>query len=319
MSDVGRLVLIAKLVLIPLGVATLIYAMISQSVLGESKHIDVGMLGLAVIVNQVALTLYAIRMRSVLRVFNIALPYLDAKRIHLQSMFYYFFVPMAVGLEIARYVKIRHVVPNTRQADLVISLFADRLLGLVAAILVALAALPFVRIAGIGEVDVRLSTTLAAVFGSAIAVLVVAWRMGWLERGLKQIAKVQMSPAHVVPAIVACLLMQLAMGATVWAGAIGLGIEASLADSVFGVSIGVVAMVIPISVLGAGAAEVAGVLAFLFVGMSASEAAALAALAFSGKLIGAIQGGIWDAIEGGLAFRSTPVVAKAGRAPEDGL
>ena len=63
------------------------------------------------VVNQIALCVFALRMQLVLRLFEVRIGWLPALRIHLQSMFYFFALPMTVGLEIARYVKIRAIEP----------------------------------------------------------------------------------------------------------------------------------------------------------------------------------------------------------------
>src|SRR5205085_2858909 len=50
------------------------------------------------VVNQIALCVFALRMQLVLRLFEVRIGWLPALRIHLQSMFYFFALPMTVGL-----------------------------------------------------------------------------------------------------------------------------------------------------------------------------------------------------------------------------
>ena len=58
-------------------------------------------ISLAVIFNQIALSLFAARMRIMLKVFGINISGVQSLRIHLQSVLYFFVLPMTVGLEAA--------------------------------------------------------------------------------------------------------------------------------------------------------------------------------------------------------------------------
>jgi hypothetical protein len=49
--------------------------------------------------------------RRACKLFQVRIGWLSALRIHLQSMFYLFALPMTIGLEIARFIKIRQIEP----------------------------------------------------------------------------------------------------------------------------------------------------------------------------------------------------------------
>ena len=90
-----------------------------------------GLLFAALIINQINLVLFAEKMRLSLAAFEIKLPLKISQSIHLQSLFYYFFIPMSVGLEIARFLKIQSYSPKLENSDLAIAIVADRLTGVI--------------------------------------------------------------------------------------------------------------------------------------------------------------------------------------------
>lgn len=85
---------------------------------------------LAIVVNQLALWVFSLRMRSVLEAFDIQISRLQAHKIHLQSVFYYFVLPMTIGLEMSRYVKVKALVGDgLKPLMLGAALLADRIAG----------------------------------------------------------------------------------------------------------------------------------------------------------------------------------------------
>ena len=99
---------IFKLTIVPLLLAYLIFDFIKQSSL-TTLNLNIWIIVAALIVNQIGLMLFAIRMHLILHIFNINISYFQSLRIHLQSMFYFFVLPMTVGMEAARYVKINNI------------------------------------------------------------------------------------------------------------------------------------------------------------------------------------------------------------------
>src|SRR5436190_10418564 len=95
-----------KLLLVPIGLAILASQLMRDPRLGV-VGLDPVLVVAALLVNQVALLLFAMRMRLALRVFGIGLTLMQSLRVHLQSVFYFFVLPMTVGLELARFAKIK--------------------------------------------------------------------------------------------------------------------------------------------------------------------------------------------------------------------
>ena len=90
---------------------------------------------IALVANQAALYVFAVRMHITLGIFGIPISSFQAQRIHLQSVFYYFALPMTVGLEVSRFAKVRYLVGDgVSGLTLGSALLLDRLIGAVAAL-----------------------------------------------------------------------------------------------------------------------------------------------------------------------------------------
>ena len=87
----------------------------------------------------------------------------DSLRIATQSQFYFFFVPISASNEVARYLKIKAIRPETELHTLVIALVLDRVLGLLACVAIALATLPFLELGASAAVRVPPLGVVAAV------------------------------------------------------------------------------------------------------------------------------------------------------------
>src|SRR5919205_295969 len=197
------------------------------------------LLGLAV--NQLALAVFAARLQWVLRLCAIRIGWLAALRIHLQSMFYFFAVPMTVGLEIARFVKIRAIDPQASKAGLTTALLLDRLLGAGSALAVAVLCLPLVRT----RIPIDLPPAWVALRLGAAALFVLSMAM------------------HVL------------FAAGVQFAARAFSLPVSLADTVFAVAGGMLLVAVPVSLAGLGPAEAGA--AGLFVAFGYAPAVAITA------------------------------------------
>jgi len=138
-----RAILIALLRI--LVVAGCLVYLVSRAADGRVSSSLMAPLGLvaALVANQIALTLFAVRMRAVLSLIDVNLSFKDAIRIHLQSMFFFFVVPMTVGLDLARFIKIKSLAPEADRLKLGGALVFDRLVGAGSALLIALVLLAF--------------------------------------------------------------------------------------------------------------------------------------------------------------------------------
>ena len=91
--------------------------------------------------------------------------------------------------------------------------------------------------------------------------------------------------------------MQLSMSLCIYLAVLSLGFDVAFLSIVFGVAVGTLATIIPISFMGAGPDEVSKVGALMLAGVPLNESILVASLAYIGKLIGAIEGGMIEAWE----------------------
>ncbi len=245
----------------------------------------------AVLLNELALFAAALRLQRTLAVFGVRLRLGDAFRIHLQSLFYFFFVPMSVGLEVARFVKIRDIQPATSARRLVLALLLDRVLGLAAALAVAGALLPAV----FPDLLPRLWHP-----GWAAGVLAGVCVIGgalWLHPATRTrladatLAVVQ-AGRHFPVLILLSLAALLLVCASVYLIAVGVRIEIGPVELTFALSTSLLGMLVPVSVLGATLGEAAGAGVFTLLGLSTASGLLLVSAAYAGRLLGALQGGL---------------------------
>ncbi len=289
-----------KLIGAPVGLVVLVLMLKEEAAFHDVGHAWRTLL-VALLVNQLALTLFAIRMRSLLGVFGISIGLLDAHRIHLQSLFYFFFVPMSVGMEVSRFLKVSTLVAGVSGISLTAALIVDRVVGALAAGVVALLCLPYITLAS--PLNLAGGAVIWASVGVAVAVLLAGWlvirrftRGGQLESLARAI---RTRPGSLASGVGVSLLMQLCMGGAVFFAATAFGVIVAPVEVVFAVAASMFALLIPVSVVGAGPVEVAAVGVFVALGVQPPDAVLLASIVYSCRLVGALQGGFWEFFEGG--------------------
>lgn len=136
--------MVARLLVIVLGVALLVLNVPGAGALSGAKF---GMAALAALAcNQLALLLTATRLQRILHIFALPTRWRDVLWIHLQSMFYFFFVPMTVGLELSRFAKLKRLHPSAAGTAIAGVVLLDRVIGVAGALLFSLALLPLVTL-----------------------------------------------------------------------------------------------------------------------------------------------------------------------------
>ena len=255
------------------------------------------LLGLGV--NQLALAVFAARLQWVLRLCAIRIGWLAALRIHLQSMFYFFAVPMTVGLEIARFVKIRAIDPQASKAGLTTALLLDRLLGAGSALAVAVLCLPLVRT----RIPIDLPPAWVALGLGAAAALglgLLLWPRfrGWLAQVWQLTRGRRLGLAAL---FVLSMAMHVLFAAGVQFAARAFGLPVSLADTVFAVAGGMLLVAVPVSLAGLGPAEAGAAGLFVAFGYAPAVALTAGALPYLARLVGALEGGLWEIVESGTA------------------
>lgn len=291
-------VLAIKLLLVPAGLIALAASLLDDP---RFPHLSIGPLPIlaALALNQVALLLFAIRMKAVMGAFGVPVSVPQSLRIHLQSMFYFFALPMTVGLEVARFAKIKRLLGDRADnAGLSYALLADRMVGALAAVLVAAALLPFVGVPVL-KLERAIPGWVAAGLGACVLVGGYVARSA-LRRHLEQALDLARKGRGALAAALAVALVThvtFILGVQVAAAGMGLGI--ATAQTLFAISAAMLFVVIPVSFAGVSPVEAACAALLVGLGVPIEAAAVLALIAYLAKLVAAFEGGAWEMLEGG--------------------
>ncbi|OSM06866.1 lysylphosphatidylglycerol synthase transmembrane domain-containing protein [Magnetofaba australis] len=269
---------------------------------------DLALLALALAI--IPALILALRFQLVLRMWELRISLKDAVRIHLQSLFYMFFMPVSVGMEVSRFAKTRHLLPEGSGTALATALVFDRILGLVFYILIAMALFPFVtlqRELTLFGVTLDLSTGIAwAAPGVVVAMLVViwvAWRRGLFDK-LREMAP-RMAPAlrdhlgTLAWATLASLAGTMGLMCMLYLAALGFGVPVTFLDLAFIFTGGSLFAIIPITVVGVTAAEMGSMALYLLMGVPEAQAALMVGMGYAVRLLYALYGGVAELAHGG--------------------
>lgn len=244
---------------------------------------------------------HAARFRTSLALFGFTVPWWRAYVVHVQSVFYLFFLPFGVGMDIAKFVKLHRRVPGARPAagPLVGAIMADRLIGFAVAATVAVLAV-LAGGPGLSDLAIRVRWEIAVLFGVALLLIAGAlwhWRAylfaGWL---LGAVGTARRRPMLVAVAVLASLGLFGVLSGCLWAAASVLGADLPYALALLVVSASMIFQALPISLAGVGGGELAMVGLLLVSGFARSEAVLLAAVFYGFRLTAALLGGAMELV-----------------------
>lgn len=293
-------IIAVKLIAVPAGLIWLIRKLLADPRLGHVPF-DPWLLAAALITIQLGLLFFAVRMRMVLSAFGIALSFRQTIRIHLQSMFYFFVIPMTVGLEAARFAKIKEAVVESTisSAVLGVALLTDRIIGALAALFIAVAMLPFVQFQI--PADWHLNATLLWISAAGGFAVVAAILLSRLRSYLMTlIAQWRGHLGRLSKAFVVAIMVHAFFCFGIYLAARSISIPIEPHQALFVISAAMMFIILPFSVAGAGSMEIAGVAMLLALGMSTEQAVAFTLLSYLARMVAAFEGGIWEIWEGGL-------------------
>lgn len=252
---------------------------------------------LAFVALQASLLCFAARFGSSLRAVGIRLAMKASMVVAMQSLFY-FFVPMSIGTDTARWMKIKARLPDASKAAVLAAVLLDRGVAAAACLLIGVATL-----ARMTSVRLQIPWPNTAqklwpiLIGGCVVVVIVIPVFAALKRRLRP-AFSQVSAAdcikHACMGLVLALLTQGLTIIAVWSGFRWLGADLDPLGVALGVTGGALAQVIPLSMAGAGAGEVTAGLLLAATGATADQALVLASMVYFCKLVGGIEGGILE-------------------------
>ena len=287
-----------KLFVVPVGLLFLAAELVNDPRLGLVS-MDPLAIAAALAVNQVALTLFAVRMQVALSAFGVPLGLAQALRVHLQSMFYFFVLPMTVGLEVSRFTKIRNMIGARASASaLTYALLADRVVGALAALILVLALLPFVEIVGLVRWGGTSTWIWLGVAAAGVAALLLSH--GRIRAHLRQVLELCLSGRRGLWASLAiALVTHCSFAFAVHLAAAGANVEITFVQTLFAVSAAMIFVVIPVSFAGVSPVEAAGLGVLVGLGIPVEQAAIVVLMSYLAKLVAAFEGGAWEVYEGG--------------------
>ncbi|MEO5364798.1 MAG: flippase-like domain-containing protein [Magnetococcus sp. WYHC-3] len=252
-----------------------------------------------------------LRLVQVLRVWGIPMAWVEGLVIHYQSMFYMFFMPM--GMEVARFAKIRGRVPDMKKRVIVAAIFSDRVIGLLLFILLSLVLMPVVDFSGHLQAQGALEGVGLlwwAVGAGAVLVLVAGgfWalrhvqreRMENLGETLRMVSEAFLSRARVLPmALLWSLVATLFYILAVHLAGRSLGLAPGFWVVFFVSAAGVLFQALPISVVGVTATEAVGVVLYMIMGLGRGEALLMVTLTYGVRLVQALLGASIELAHGG--------------------
>ncbi|MGR8950727.1 MAG: lysylphosphatidylglycerol synthase domain-containing protein [Gammaproteobacteria bacterium] len=301
LSRISQGTVIAKMMLAPLGVGALLYWASQQGTLRLDAEIRLLLLGglLALI----SVLPFALRLREILKLIGYDATEINVVRIQVQSMFYYFFVPLSVGTELSKFAKLKNLRPEQRAKSIASVIVLDHIVGL--GVLIILSIGLYFTIQPVQAVQVN------RVAGIAIVVaIMLAAGLGWLYLRSKQplflenmFKSVVRNKANLALASCYSLLMHLLIAAAVTAGAINWQVQIGFLEVLFVLTGAFLFQMIPLNVIGVGALEIAGTGLYLAVGLSISEALSLVSLLYCYRILIALVGGVWEFVD---AWKSQP-------------
>lgn len=289
---VRRFLLLAQIIVAPVGLVALLWLLIE-----ELPLVALGEAAVAVSASfAVALSgygLFAIRLARVLEAFSIPLRRMSLWRIHLTSLFYYFFLPTGVGYDLSKVAKIALQARTTGTLHVTGAVAAERVTGGAGIYFLLLATLPFTELAADSRIEWLTPPAWAWVLLLVTGVVLI-WLVGVIGRRSHAFRIAPLIPAVAISAVAHVLI-----AAAIWLVARALGIPIGFPEIVVALAATLLLQLVPVNLLGVTLGEVAAVTVYLAYGLERPEALLLATIAYSHRLIPAMVGGV---IEGGSAL-----------------
>ena len=298
--------LVLKIVVSTVLVAWLVYSTDRDALADALLEVDLGTALFAVVVLFALVGVQAWRWTFVTRALGITLPLVPAWLITQIGAFFNQVLPSSIGGDAMRVWRLQR--RGTRTSLALASVFLDRIVALVATVLVVAIGLPWLF--DWMDTDALRAGIIAVVVltASAVALILFADRLPLARRlserfgslRVLQVAAlaraVLLRPRTAAPALALSVIIQLGMSFAVWLLANAAGAELSWAEAVLLVPVVILFSTVPITIAGWGVREGAMVVALGTVGVGAEEAFAISVLFGIAIAIASLPGGlVWVA------------------------
>ena len=239
----------------------------------------------------ISFSLYAWRFCHSLRVFELALRTRQSLRINLLAMFYQCFLPLAVGADLTRYVKLRGLAPDRRPLFMAGGIVLDHLVGLVSLGLLALpvGGLALVRHGLVEGADVVVAVPMLIALGALLL-----RRHAVIAPGATLQYRLRSHWRSLVAAIALSMAMHCVTAAAIYAGSRGWPLTIAYSDILLVLTLSFMLQSVPFNLLGLGAAEIGSAALYVALGLSPAAAVLLVSMLYAYRLLLAALGGLWD-------------------------
>lgn len=280
------------------GVPVLVTWCISEQALALDDTLSAGFVGGLALVF-LAFALLGLRFVLILGALGMHLDYVASLRMNLLGMFYYFFVPFAIGADLARFIKLK--ARDHPTVDAGAAIIIDHMAGLSALIIISTGLL-FAYHPIAFTLDMSLLQGLAlAGFAAFVTCLVIYRKRALFTRWRKQFDHVERILGHLGKAwwslgiaTVLSIVMHVLIATGVWMGSANWAFGLGYVEILFTVATAQIFQAVPINFGGIGATEVTATSLYLALGLPLSAAILMVSLAYVYRLATAIAGGLWD-------------------------
>lgn len=301
---IKRRLIATELIVVPVGVALLFYLLVDSLPFVRLSD-ALGAVALSFVLALAGYAAFAYRLGYVLRAFAIPIATTTVWRVHLTSLFYYFFLPAGIGYDFSKVAKIALRAPQQKTWRIAGAIAAERLVGGAGVYLLLLLTLPFTQFTpDAADLDWLMLPWWAWPVLVAVAVLAAYAIAVWARHGGAY------RPRLFYPAVITSAIAHLLVAGAIWYVGHSLLLPINPAEVVVALAGTLLFQLIPFNLLGVSLGEVAAVAIYLAYGLPKSEALLLTTVAYTQRLVPALVGGAVEAagamreLRGALATRA---------------
>ena len=290
-----------KVFLVSLGIIVLLVSIANVSNINFQSTYNVKVL-LGFFISQVALFLYSLRFRLVMKSTGITLKIIDAFRINTFAVFYHFFTPLSMGADLTKFIKLKK--SHDSASHRITSIIFDHVVG-ICSLVVLSTSLFILRKPELGELSLSGNSPIEGVAVCVLIITVIIFRKDIKSIYEKMLLSIKGNWSLIFIAFCFSIIMHMTLAAGIFVGSHGIGVTIQYIDILFVLSLSMILQSVPVSILGVGATEVAGVAIYTAIGLPITTALLLVALLYTYRLITSVAGGIWQLVDNTDAYSSS--------------
>ncbi len=251
---------------------------------------------LAAAIFQIGVFLLSYRLQLLLKCAGVLRDYSVVLRAYLESVPYYFISPSGLGLEMARYYKLKP--EQGEKSATLVTLLIDRAAGVLGACFLALLGWrTLLQVANMLEpLTLMIVGAIICLLGGAV--LILLYRNQGIQQRIKTIlSSYRLYKGSLIIAVFLSVAIQLTIGLTTYYIARAFGLEPDLYSLVWVSATGMILIIVPASILGFNLLDLPTAYIYTLAGFNLSDATFLILVAYLLRVWLAIQGGVLDLLK----------------------